>query len=141
MTPTKGGQWAGHILDVGVLACLFVYTPQALGQFSGFLEEYPELQPMENMPGPVWKAPAIDKKYRAVLFDALGDFLDPESEYKSIQPDALPTDPADRVGFSEYITGGRVVFEDVIKFYNDQANQMFLTTTSRRNRLDPRRHT
>jgi len=41
--------------------------------------------------------------------------------------ETLPADPKDRVGFSKYIFGGRVVFEDVIKFYYDQTNKMFGT--------------
>ncbi len=41
--------------------------------------------------------------------------------------ETLPADPKDRVGFSDYITAGRVVFEDVIKFYYDQTNKMFGT--------------
>jgi len=39
----------------------------------------------------------------------------------------LPADPKDRVGFSDYINGGRVVYDDVIKFYYDQTNKMFGT--------------
>ncbi len=39
----------------------------------------------------------------------------------------LPADPVDRVGFSKYIFGGRVVYKDVIKFYYDQTNKMFGT--------------
>lgn len=39
----------------------------------------------------------------------------------------LPGDPKDRVGFSNFISEGRVVFKDVIKFYYDQANEMFGT--------------
>jgi ribonuclease Z len=39
----------------------------------------------------------------------------------------LSADPKDRVGFSEYVMGGRVVFDDVIKFYYDQTNKMFGT--------------
>ena len=39
----------------------------------------------------------------------------------------LPADPKDRVGFSDYIIGGRVVYHDVIKFYYDQTNKMFGT--------------
>ena len=45
-------------------------------------------------------------------------------------PSTLPpksADPSQRVGFSDYITDGRVVFEDVIKFYYDQTNDMFGT--------------
>jgi ribonuclease Z len=41
--------------------------------------------------------------------------------------ETLAADPADRVGFSDYINGGRVVFQDVIKFYYDQTNEMFGT--------------
>jgi ribonuclease Z len=36
-------------------------------------------------------------------------------------------DPKDRIGFSDFIFGGRVVYEDVIKFYYDQTNEMFGT--------------
>ncbi len=46
------------------------------------------------------------------------------------QPSIYPPKPADqskRVGFSDYIFGGRVVFADVIKFYYDQTNEMFGT--------------
>lgn len=39
----------------------------------------------------------------------------------------LPADPNERVGFSEFITNGRVVYDDVIKFYYDQTNEMFGT--------------
>lgn len=44
----------------------------------------------------------------------------------SIYPPAA-ADPKERVGFSDYIFGGRVVFADVIKFYYDQTNKMFGT--------------
>jgi ribonuclease Z len=44
----------------------------------------------------------------------------------SIYP-PLAADPKDRVGFSDYIVEGRVVFKDVIKFYYDQTNEMFGT--------------
>ncbi len=39
----------------------------------------------------------------------------------------LPANPKDRVGFSEFITNGRVVYSEVIKFYYDQTNKMFGT--------------
>ena len=39
----------------------------------------------------------------------------------------LAADPKNRVGFSKFILGGRVVFQDVIKFYYDQTNKMFGT--------------
>jgi len=41
--------------------------------------------------------------------------------------ETLAADPADRVGFSDFIIGGRLVYDDVIKFYYDQTNQMFGT--------------
>ena len=40
----------------------------------------------------------------------------------------LSADPKDRVGFSDYINGGRRVFQDVIKQYYDQTNEMFGTS-------------
>jgi len=46
------------------------------------------------------------------------------------QPSIYPpqaADPSKRVGFSDEVLGGRVVFEEVIKFYYDQANDMFGT--------------
>jgi len=39
----------------------------------------------------------------------------------------IAADPKDRVGFTDYIFGGRVVYKDVIKFYYDQTNKMFGT--------------
>lgn len=39
----------------------------------------------------------------------------------------LAADPNKRVGFSEFIKDGRVVYSDVIKFYYDQTNEMFGT--------------
>jgi len=39
----------------------------------------------------------------------------------------LSADPKKRVGFSDYIFDGRVVYKDVIKFYYDQTNKMFGT--------------
>jgi len=44
----------------------------------------------------------------------------------SIYPPAA-ADPKDRVGFTKYLVEGRVVFDDVIKFYYDQTNEMFCT--------------
>ncbi len=40
---------------------------------------------------------------------------------------AVAADPSRRIGFTDFLVGGRVVFEDVIKFYYDQTNQMFGT--------------
>ena len=39
----------------------------------------------------------------------------------------LSADPKDRIGFSDYITGGRVVFKDVIDWYYNETNEMFGT--------------
>lgn len=49
----------------------------------------------------IWPLPSVDKK--------------------------LPADPSQRIGFSEYVSGGRVVFEDVIKQYYEQTNKEFGT--------------
>jgi ribonuclease Z len=46
------------------------------------------------------------------------------------QPSIYPpqaADPSKRVGFSDYVSDGRVVYKDVLKFYYDQTNQMFGT--------------
>ena len=46
------------------------------------------------------------------------------------QPSICPkasADPNDRIGFSKYIMDGCVVFDDVIKFYYDQTNEMLGT--------------
>jgi len=46
------------------------------------------------------------------------------------QPSIYPpqaADPSKRVGFSDYVSGGRVVYKDVLKFYYDQTNKMFGT--------------
>jgi ribonuclease Z len=37
-------------------------------------------------------------------------------------------DPSQRVGFTDYIMGGRVVYEDVIKQYYDKTNKEFGTS-------------
>jgi len=39
----------------------------------------------------------------------------------------LPADPKDRVGFSEFVIGGRVVFKDVIAWYYETTNKQFGT--------------
>jgi len=41
--------------------------------------------------------------------------------------DKLPADPNDKVGFSKYISDGRVVYDNVLKYYYDQTNKMFGT--------------
>jgi hypothetical protein len=37
----------------------------------------------------------------------------------------LSADPKDRIGFYGYITGGRVVFKDVVDRYHEKTNEMF----------------
>jgi ribonuclease Z len=39
----------------------------------------------------------------------------------------LAADPKERIGFTDFLMEGRVVYEDVIKFYYDQTNKMFGT--------------
>jgi len=39
----------------------------------------------------------------------------------------LPADPNDRIGMSDFLMQGRVVYKDVIQFYYDQTNEMFGT--------------
>ena len=39
----------------------------------------------------------------------------------------LPADPSQRVGFSDFVKGGRVVFEEVVKAYYEQTNKEFGT--------------
>ncbi len=40
----------------------------------------------------------------------------------------LSADPSDRVGFSDYVNGGRQVFQDVIEEYYEETNKMFGTS-------------
>jgi len=40
----------------------------------------------------------------------------------------LSADPDDRIGFSDYVNGGREVFQDVIERYYEQTNEMFGTS-------------
>jgi ribonuclease Z len=39
----------------------------------------------------------------------------------------LSANPAERIGFSDEINGGRVVFEEVIRKYYDETNKQFGT--------------
>ena len=41
--------------------------------------------------------------------------------------ETLAADPKKRVGFTDYLMEGRVVYKDVLKFYYDQTNKMFGT--------------
>ncbi len=42
--------------------------------------------------------------------------------------ETLAADPNDRVGFTDYISGGRVVYADVVQWYYDQTNQQYGTS-------------
>ena len=39
----------------------------------------------------------------------------------------LPADPNDKIGFTDFITEGRVVYKDVVQWYYDETNKMFGT--------------
>ena len=39
----------------------------------------------------------------------------------------LPADPNDKVGFSDFITGGRVTYKEVVEWYYEETNKMFGT--------------
>lgn len=41
--------------------------------------------------------------------------------------ETLPADPKDRVGFSEFITGGRVPYQDVVEKVYEDTNKKFGT--------------
>ena len=77
-----------------VLAIAVVLTVPGLSQIqtklSGFLDEYPPLSPLENVPNALfWRASEIERKYRALLIEQPEIFLDPKSAYKGIKPDAI----------------------------------------------------
>jgi hypothetical protein len=75
----------------GCLLLLLLSSP-AVAQFSGFLEDYPPLEPLDTAPNVlVWQAPQPETTYRAVYFDPPEIFLDPDSEYKGFQPNAMNT--------------------------------------------------
>ena len=69
---------------------LFGLASPGFAQFSGFLEDYPPLEPLEGVTNVVvWRAPDIGVQYRAIYFDPPEIFLDPDSEYRSFQPDVV----------------------------------------------------
>jgi hypothetical protein len=76
-----------------VLTVVSIHLVQAQVVFtipSEFLGEYPPLKPIENMADSyIWRAPDVQKKYRAVLIEQPEIFLAPDSEYKGIKPDAV----------------------------------------------------
>ena len=39
----------------------------------------------------------------------------------------LPANPGDRVGFSDFITNGRVTYSEVVEWYYEETNKMFGT--------------
>jgi len=58
--------------------------------FSGFLDDYPQLTPVEDGSEILtWKASNIEAKYVAVMVEAPEIFIHPDSPYKGINPDEL----------------------------------------------------
>ena len=73
----------------GCLLLLALASP-AFAQFSGFLEDYPPLEPLDGVANLlVWKAPDVEARYSAVYFDPPEIFLDPDSAYRGFQPDVV----------------------------------------------------
>ena len=69
---------------------MVVLATPAFAQFSGFLEDYPPLEPLDGVANAlVWRAPNLSGQYRAVYFEQPEVFLDPDSPYKGIQPDMV----------------------------------------------------
>ena len=68
----------------------------------------------------VWNVTQDDIRVRMAAVDE--DVWPPPASEKPVPPDV-----SQRIPFSDYITDGRVVYEDVIKFYYNQANEMFGT--------------
>jgi len=60
----------------------------------------------------------------------------------ALDPTAGGCESGERVGFSDYITGGRVVYDDVIKFRPDQQDvrHRLQATAIKRERTLPGRH-
>ncbi|MEE9230468.1 MAG: DUF3313 domain-containing protein [Acidobacteriota bacterium] len=58
---------------------------------SGFLDDYSQLEPMPGREGAhTYTAPGFDpKEYGKFIFESIEIWIDPESEYKGIQPDKL----------------------------------------------------
>ena len=77
---------------VGSALLVLLSTAPAHAQFSGFLENYPQLESLDGVSNALfWRASTIEKAYRAIYFDSPELFLDPDSEYRGIQPDAVMT--------------------------------------------------
>ena len=82
----------GRSLILSSLFMILLVPLPTSAQFSGFLEEYPPLEGLEGVPNVlVWRASTLETTYRAIYFDPPELFLDPDSEYRGIQPDALKT--------------------------------------------------
>ena len=63
---------------------------QDLPSFSGFISDYPGLEPLDGVANVlVWKAPDAEKRYQAVYFDPPEIFLAADSPYRGIQPEAV----------------------------------------------------
>jgi len=75
--------------SAGCLLLIVIASP-AFAQFSGFLEDYPPLEPLDGVSNLlVWKAPEAETQYGAIYFDPPEIFLDPDSEYRGFRPDVV----------------------------------------------------
>ena len=82
------------VTNLFILTLLLISTSVAgwaqQPEFSGFLDDYPELTPAEDGSGILmWKASNIEAKYVAVMVDQPVIFIHPDSPYKGIKPDEL----------------------------------------------------
>ena len=59
-------------------------------RLSGFLDDYPTLEPVPDSSGAfLWQKPGLDKVYTSVAVMQAEIFLDPESKYKGLKPDQI----------------------------------------------------
>lgn len=69
---------------LALLSCGAVMAAEP--QYSGFIENYPDLKPDPQNPGAMlWENPGLDRSaYRAVMIETIDIFIHPQSEYKGI---------------------------------------------------------
>jgi hypothetical protein len=63
----------------------------AAGQYSGFLEDYPQFEPDKEKKGAmIYRKPGVDAKaYTKILIDPIEIWVAPDSKYKGIEPDEM----------------------------------------------------
>lgn len=63
----------------------------AAGQYSGFLQDYPQFEPDKEKKGAmIYRKPGVEvKTYTKILIDPIEIWLAPDSEYKGIEPDEM----------------------------------------------------